>query len=143
LGVSSERIEMRGWISDPLAHLQAYADIDIALDTYPYHGTTTTCEALYMGVPVVTLAGLTHVSRVGVSLITTVGLPQLIASTPDEYVSIASALASDPSRLAAIRSTLRTQIMSSRLVDGLAFASQVEAAYREMWRNWISATLSP
>jgi len=135
-GVSIDRIEMHGWIADSRGHLELYGQIDVALDTYPYHGTTTTCEALWMGVPVVTLAGRTHVSRVGVSLLTHAGLLELVAPTPDEYLTIASQLASNRSRLEALRAGLRDQLKSSPLLDGTRFAAGVDAAYRQMWRNW-------
>jgi predicted O-linked N-acetylglucosamine transferase (SPINDLY family) len=135
-GIPEERIEMFGWIADARRHLELYQQIDVALDTYPYHGTTTTCEALWMGVPVVSLAGRTHVSRVGVSLLNCVGLPELVADTPEEYVSIASDLATDPTRLNALRRNLRNNMSSSPLMDGARFAAGVEAAYRQMWRKW-------
>ena len=83
LGVLPSRLELRGRLLNPADHLAAYGQVDIALDTFPYHGTTTTCEAFWMGVPVVTLAGNTHVSRVGVSLLTHVGLAEMIAQTPE------------------------------------------------------------
>ncbi len=101
-GIPEERIEMLGWTADARTHLELYHRIDVALDTYPYHGTTTTCEALWMGVPVVTMAGQTHVSRVGVSLLSNVGLAELIAQSPEEYVSIAVELTGDLPRLAEI-----------------------------------------
>lgn len=91
---------------------------------------------MWMGVPVVTLAGRTHVSRVGVSLLTHAGLPELIAQTPDEYLTIASQLATNRSRLDAMRAGLRDQLKSSPLLDGTRFAAGVDAAYRQMWRNW-------
>jgi predicted O-linked N-acetylglucosamine transferase (SPINDLY family) len=135
-GIASQRIELLGRIPGQRQHLELYRRVDVALDTFPYHGTTTTCEALWMGMPVVTLAGKTHVSRVGVSLLSTAGLPNLIAQTPQEYVSIASELAANPSGLEAFRTNLRKQVMSSPLVDGRRFATEVESAYRQMWRNW-------
>jgi protein O-GlcNAc transferase len=135
-GIAAERIEMLGQILDPRRHLEFYNRVDVALDTYPYHGTTTTCEALWMGVPVVTLAGSTHVSRVGVSLLTTVGLPEMIAQSAEEYISIAAGLAGDLPRLAELRRTLRARMRASPLMDAPRFARDIEAAYREMWRNW-------
>jgi len=135
-GISGERIEMLKWVDHVRDHLALYHRVDVALDTFPYHGTTTTCEALWMGVPVVSLAGRTHVSRVGVSLLSNVGLPELIAQTPEEYLSIALELAADPSRLDALRAGLRDQMRSSPLVDGARFAAEIEAAYRQMWRDW-------
>ena len=89
-----------------------------------------------MGVPVVSLAGQTHVSRVGACLLNCVGLPELVPQSPQEYVSIASQLAADPVRLAVLRAGLRDKLISSPLVDGRRFAPEVESAYRQMWRNW-------
>ena len=143
-GIAPERVELVGRVPTLAGHLATYARVDIALDTFPYHGTTTTCEALWMGVPVITLAGRTHASRVGVSLLTTTGLPELVASSPDEYVKIAAALATDVPRLAALRTTLRTRMASSPLMDASRFARNVEAAYRQMWRTWCAKqTLLP
>jgi protein O-GlcNAc transferase len=138
-GIAAERIEMLGHIADPRRHLELYGRVDVALDTYPYHGTTTTCEAMWMGVPVVTLAGRTHVSRVGVSLLSCIGLPDLIANTPEEYLSIASDLAMNSERLQTLRAGLRNKIKSSPLVDGARFSVDVESAYRQMWRKWCAA----
>ncbi|MGD0390044.1 MAG: tetratricopeptide repeat protein [Tepidisphaeraceae bacterium] len=135
-GIPSDRIEIRGTIADLHAHLELYGQVDVALDTYPYHGTTTTCEALWMGVPVVSLAGRTHVSRVGVSLLSNAGLPELVAKTPEDYVAIASELAANRPRLDALRAQMRSKLRSSPLLDGRRFAADVEAAYRQMWRNW-------
>jgi len=115
--------------------------VDIALDTFPYHGTTTTCEALWTGVPVVTLAGQAHASRVGVSLLTNVGLPELVAYSGDEYVKIASELAADLPRLALLRATLRGKMERSMLMDAPHFARQIETAYRDMWRAWCGESL--
>jgi len=92
-----------------------------------------------MGVPVVSLAGRTHVSRVGVSLLTHVGLSELIAQTPEQYVQIAAGLANDLGRLEHLRSTLRQKVQSSPLIDGRRFARDVESAYRRMWENWCAA----
>jgi len=135
-GVEAERLDLRGYQRDFVSHLDAYNQMDIALDTFPYHGTTTTCEALWMGVPVVTLAGSAHVSRVGVSLLSSVGLPELIARKPEQYVQIATNLATDLPRLAQMRRTLRPRMQASGLMDAGRFAPDIEAAYRQMWRNW-------
>ncbi len=135
-GVEAERLEIRGNEPTVASHLAAYNGMDIALDTFPYHGTTTTCEALWMGVPVVSLAGQTHVSRVGMSLLNSVGLPELIAQSNEEYVSIAVGLARDLLRLAELRRTLRQRMRASLLMDGPRFARDIEAAYRQMWRIW-------
>lgn len=133
-GLQPDRLELRGHEPIFTSHLEAYNQLDIALDTFPYHGTTTTCEALWMGVPVVTLAGSAHVSRVGVSLLSCVDLPELVAKSPEEYVSIAVGLAKDLPRLAELRRTLRLRMRASPLMDGARFARDIESAYRQMWR---------
>lgn len=135
-GIGPDRIELRGRDQTVTQHLGAYNDIDIALDTFPYHGTTTTCEALFMGVPVVTLAGQAHATRVGVSLLGRIGAEDLVAQTRQDYVRLASRLAQDPDELARRRAGLREQMSSSTLCDGRRFAQDVEAAYREMWKKW-------
>jgi predicted O-linked N-acetylglucosamine transferase (SPINDLY family) len=135
-GIGPERLQVLGRVPDIAGHLACYGRVDIALDTFPYHGTTTTCEALWMGVPVVTLAGQTHVSRVGVSLLSNLGLAELIATSPGEYVDLAVGLAADLPRLAGLRASLRERMRASPLMDAAAFASDMEAAYREMWRKW-------
>ena len=92
VGINPARIDLRGKSPSIHQHLQTYAEMDIALDTYPYNGTTTTCEAIWMGVPVVTLTGKTHASRVGLSLLTNLGLAELAAGSEDEYVKKAAAM---------------------------------------------------
>ncbi len=114
-------------------YLELFNQIDIALDTSPYAGMTTTCDALWMGVPTVTLAGHTHASRTGVSLLNAVGLPELIARTQQEYIGAATALAADLPKLAALRAGLRERVARSPLADGAGLAAAIEAAYREMW----------
>lgn len=135
-GIAADRVELVAHDASWQAHLQSYDELDIALDTFPYHGTTTTCEALWMGVPVVSLAGATHVSRVGASLLTNVGLGDLVAPSEDEYVQIAAGLAQDQQRLGELRSKLRQRMQASPLMDAPGFARNVEAAYRQMWRQW-------
>jgi len=117
-------------------HLLLYGMVDIALDTYPYNGTTTTCEALWMGAPVVSLAGKCHVSRVGLSILTRLGLEFFVASTPKEYLAKATALAAKPDALAEIRASMRKRIADSTLCDAKTFTRSVEAAYRKMWHKW-------
>jgi predicted O-linked N-acetylglucosamine transferase (SPINDLY family) len=135
-GVDPARIR----ILDPTAsiadHLRVYEQADIALDTCPYHGTTTTLEALWMGVPVVTLAGTLHAGRVGVSLLTALGLQDLIAADQADYVKIAAGLATDETKRAELRRTLRPRMAASALCDGRAFSSRFERALRAMWREW-------
>jgi protein O-GlcNAc transferase len=116
--------------------LAAHQRADIALDTYPYHGTTTTCFSLWMGLPVIALAGPTHVSRVGVSLLSNLGMKEWIAHTRDEYVDIAAKLASDLSALAATRSELRQKMLDSPITDGVRGARALENAFRKMWSDW-------
>jgi predicted O-linked N-acetylglucosamine transferase (SPINDLY family) len=141
-GIERERIALRDRLTALEDHLGLYHQIDLALDTFPYHGTTTTCEALWMGVPVITLAGHTHAARVGVSLLTRVGLPELIAQNEDDYVERAVALAQDLPRLTELRATLRQRMTQSPLCDAPAFTRNLEAAYREMWRGWCTACVS-
>ncbi|HZK81184.1 MAG TPA: hypothetical protein VFC46_08965, partial [Humisphaera sp.] len=130
-------------LMDVSAHLAVYREIDIALDSFPYTGVTTTCEAMWMGVPVVTLAGTAHVSRVGVSLLSNVGLPELIATTPERYLAIAAELAADRPRLAELRRSLRQRMLESPLMDGPGFARDVEATYRHAWRRWCADANRP
>jgi predicted O-linked N-acetylglucosamine transferase (SPINDLY family) len=117
-------------------YFERYQCIDIALDTFPYAGGTTTCDALWMGVPVVSLAGTSAVGRVGVSVLSNLGLPELVAHAPDQYVQIALGLANDLPRLKELRSTLRPRMEASPLMDAPRFARNIEAAYRAMWINW-------
>ena len=137
-GIGPDRLEMSGWITAG-SHLAAYGSVDIGLDTFPYNGTTTTCEALWMGVPVITVAGDRHAGRVGASLLGRVGLGDLIAATPAAYVDTAVALAVDGPRRRALRHELRAMMGTSGLTDGAAFAAAVEAAYRRMWQDWCAA----
>ncbi len=136
LGVDPERIAMQGWTGSLDAHLRAYAEVDIALDPFPYNGTTTTCEAMWMGVPVVCLMGERHSARVAASLLTGVGLQALIAPDRDAYVAIAAGLTADTERLADLREGLRPRMAASPLCDAPAFARSFEAALRRMWRGW-------
>jgi predicted O-linked N-acetylglucosamine transferase (SPINDLY family) len=140
LGVAEDRLDLRGRQLNPADHLATYNQVDIALDTFPYHGTTTTCEALWMGVPVVTLAGEAHLSRVGLSLLTNAGLQRLVAQSPEQYAQIAASLAKDLPALADLRAGLRQQMLESPLADGKAFARDVEGLYRQVWRNWCDGT---
>ena len=135
-GVKAHRVDVLGPVGPTADHLSTYARVDVALDTFPYHGTTTTCDALHMGVPVVTLAGQTHVSRVGVSLLHAVGLDDLVAQTPQQYVETAAKLAADHERLSRLRAMLRGQMRSSPLGDATSLARDVEAAYRQCWQRW-------
>jgi predicted O-linked N-acetylglucosamine transferase (SPINDLY family) len=138
-GIRADRLDLLGWIPAKDSHLVQYNRVHVALDPFPYNGTTTTCEALWMGVPVVTLAGRVHAARVGVSILSHVGFPELIARDHDEYVKIAAGLVQNTSRLAELRRTLRDRMRASPLLDGPGFARAVEGAYRERWRTWCAA----
>ena len=105
-------------------------------DPFPYNGHTTSLDALWMGVPVVSLAGQRAVSRAGLSQLTNLGLPELVAFSENEYVEIATRLAGDLPRLTELRRTLRARMESSVLMDAEQFARGIEAAYRTMWRQW-------
>lgn len=138
--------EARGVAANRVALLQRqsidgyfalFGGSDIALDTWPCNGGTTTCDALWMGVPVVTLLGERSYSRTGGSLLANVGLDECVAETPDAYVAKAIALAQDPARLQALRADLRRRLKSSRLTDGPAFARTVESAFVNMWERHI------
>ena len=136
LGIVPERLELLGHDPSTSAHLERYHGIDIGLDSFPYNGTTTTCEALWMGVPVVTLAGRTHAGRVGASLLSNLGLTEFIAHTPEEYVEIAARLAGDMKHLSTLRTELRPRMAASPLTDGRRFTKHLEHAYRGMWEEW-------
>ena len=120
-----------------------YHRIDIALDPFPYDGHTTSLDALWMGVPVVSLAGTAAVSRGGLSILVNAGLPELFAHTEEDYVRIARELAGNLPRLTALRRTLRSRMESSVLMDAPRFARSIETAYRTMWRRWCAENLSP
>lgn len=134
-GVAENRIKLLGRTPDLGSHLALYAQVDVALDTFPYNGTTTTCEALYMGVPVVTLSGDAHVSRVGASLMKCLGLDNLIAETEEDYIDAAVSLAGDASERARLRGTLRDRMLRGSLTDKRAFVSDLESIYRSLWKT--------
>jgi predicted O-linked N-acetylglucosamine transferase (SPINDLY family) len=138
-GIEADRIEFIG-IQSWLEYARTYGRIDIALDPFPWGGGITTCDALWMGVPVVTLIGQTAVGRGGVSILRKIGLPELIAKTPEQYVRIAVALAGDLPRRTELRRTLRARMQASPLMNAPRFARHVETAYREIWRIWCAQT---
>ena len=121
-------------------YLELFNRIDIALDPFPYNGDTTTCDGFWMGVPLVTLAGQAFVSRRGVSHLCNVGLSELVASSEDDYVRIATALANDLPRLAHLRRGWRERMAGSPLMDYTRYTANLEAAYRRMWRQWCRMT---
>ncbi len=134
-GIDPARVITRGSTDRP-AYLAAHSEVDILLDTFPYTGGTTTCEALWMGVPTLTLAGNSLLARQGASLLTAAGLEQWIANSKEEYVAKAVAYASDLERLAALRSVLREQVLASPLFDAPRFARNFEDALWGMWARY-------
>ena len=134
-GVDASRIEMLGQTPTRDAHLRTYARVHVALDTFPYNGTTTTCEALWMGVPVVARTGDRHAARVGESLLQTAGLAPWVAPDDDAFVRIATALATDRAALQAWRGSLRERLAASPLLDARGYAQRLHAALREARAN--------
>ena len=135
-GVTADRIEYLERTADTRSHLACYERVDIALDTSPYNGTTTTCEALWMGVPVVTLVGDRHMARVSTSLLAACGHPEWAAGNEDDYIGIAVRLAGDTQRLAVIRAGLRAELSDSTLLDHAGQAQRFGDALRECWQAW-------
>jgi predicted O-linked N-acetylglucosamine transferase (SPINDLY family) len=120
-------------------YLEHYGTIDIALDPFPFCGHTTTCDGLWQGVPAVTLAGANYAGRMGVSVMSNLGMRECIAATPQEYVETAVRAAGDLNALAEVRATLRERMRSSVLTDGARFTRNLESAYRSLWRDWCAA----
>lgn len=136
-GIDRERIEMASFVPSIREHLEKYADVDLALDTFPYNGTTTTCESLYMGVPVLCMKGSNHRGRVGESLLAAMGLTaEFLAADVDDYIARAVTLGRAPARLAEIRATLRPRMEASPLRAEVPFTRALEDAYRTAWRTW-------
>ncbi len=135
-GIARERTELVGLQDQPLDHLLCYNRIDLALDTLPYNGTTTTCESLLMGVPVIALEGTAHAGRVGVSLLHAAGIPEFLARTPEDYIEKAVGLAADRGGLGTMRPEIRRRLLASALCDGPAYAARWHGAIRELWRGW-------
>jgi len=138
-GIADDRIETIAWSPTRAEHLALYGRVHVALDTVPYNGTTTTCEALWMGVPVVTLLGDRHASRVSASLLTAARHPEWIAEDADGFVRIAGSLVGDMARLASLRSSLRSELRASPLLDSKGYARRFHAAIRSCWREWCAS----
>ncbi|MGD0462850.1 MAG: tetratricopeptide repeat protein [Tepidisphaeraceae bacterium] len=138
LNIAPDRLEFVARCGRP-DYLRLYDRIDICLDPLPYNGITTTCDALWMGVPVVTLAGKTAAGRAGTSILMNLDLAELTARDPEQFVNIAQSLAADHPRRADLRSTLRRRMQQSPLMDHRRFARDMEAAYRQMWRQWCAS----
>jgi predicted O-linked N-acetylglucosamine transferase (SPINDLY family) len=134
-GIAPSRVELAEF--QPRAqYLRAYLDIDLALDTFPYNGHTTSLDALWMGIPVVTRVGRTCVGRGGLSQLFHVDLLELAAESDAAFVNAAVALANDLPRLAALRQTLRPRLERSALMDGPRFARNMEEVYRRVWAEY-------
>ena len=131
-GVTADRLDLRPRL-DHAAFLAAHNDADIALDAFPFHGTTTTAHTLWMGVPLITLSGRVHAGRVGVSMLSNAGLSDLVARSEDDYVALAVELARDGARLQDLRRTLRARMCASPNMDGARFTRHLEDAYRKVW----------
>jgi protein O-GlcNAc transferase len=138
--INADRITLQSWDPSP-KYLEAYNLIDIGLDTFPFNGATTTCEALWMGVPVITLSGSAYHSRSGVSLLSNVGLPELVANTADEYISIAVNLAKDLKRLGSLHEHLRNMMECSPLCNAKRFTENLEMCYRKIWETWCKSQM--
>jgi predicted O-linked N-acetylglucosamine transferase (SPINDLY family) len=137
-GIDAQRVQLYGH-AERATYLAAYNEIDFLLDTFPFPGGTTTCEALWMGVPTLTLAGDRLISRQGASLLTAAGLPDWVADSADDFVARALAHAADLPRLAALRAGLRAQVLASPLFDAPHFARDLADALWAMWRRWREA----
>ncbi len=138
-GIAENRVEISGFFASTQDHLAAYNKVDVALDTFPYNGTTTTCEAIWMGVPVISLIGDCHAARVGLSLLTAVDHPEWAAENEDAYIEKAVALAQDHSLRSQLRESLRAEVTRSILCDHAGQALRFEAALREIWTEWCFA----
>jgi predicted O-linked N-acetylglucosamine transferase (SPINDLY family) len=130
--IQPDRLDFSGYINHYTTHLEQYHKVDIALDSFPYNGTTTTFESLWMGVPVLTLAGKTHSSRVSKSILTSLGLTDLIASSESDYILKAIHLASNKSLLNTLRYSLRHLLSHSQLLNAKGFVRQLETVYQKI-----------
>jgi predicted O-linked N-acetylglucosamine transferase (SPINDLY family) len=138
-GIAAARLELLGHVEEAEGHLATYGQVDIALDPFPYNGTTTSCEAMWMGVPVLTLRGDRFIARVGESLLRSIGLDEWVATDGEDFVRRARELSADLPALAQLRAGLRQRMAASPLMDAPRFAGNFEAALRGMWQNWCAA----
>ncbi|CAG0994965.1 UDP-glucose:protein N-beta-glucosyltransferase [Phycisphaerales bacterium] len=139
-GIDPGRVKFSPYAPAHAEHLGLYGEIDVALDCFPYNGTTTTCEALWMGVPVVTLRGSVHRARVGASILGAAGMPEMIAEDEAQYVELAVRLAADRVRLRMLRDSMRDRLRGSMLLDAPGYGPRFEAALRAMWRDQAMAS---
>jgi protein O-GlcNAc transferase len=135
MGLPLDRVDLVDKTRTSREYLERFNQIDIALDTFPFAGITTTCDGLWMGVACVSLAGETSVSRAGRSILHACGLGELTADTPELFIQIAAHLANDPTRLRDLRQGMRQRLLGSALMDHRGFAAKLESAYRGMWRR--------
>jgi predicted O-linked N-acetylglucosamine transferase (SPINDLY family) len=135
-GIAGSRLDLRHELPDKDAYLSVYQSIDIGLDPFPWNGHVTTCEALWMGVPVITMRGPAHRGRLAASVLHQVGLDELVAESEDDYIRIAAELADDRKRLSLLRARMRNQVAESILCNGTVFAESIEKVYREIWSRW-------
>jgi len=136
-GIGREQVEL----VEPLRYaeyLAAYQRVDMGLDPFPHNGATTTCDALWMGVPVLSLRGATHVGRLGESVLCAAGLAEWVAGSETEFLQKAAEFACEPVKLAALRAGLRERVRGSELMDGGAFARRMEGAYRRAWEIYLA-----
>ncbi len=140
--IAETSVELLGFFDSPLDHLAAYNRVDVALDTFPYNGTTTTCEALWMGVPVVSLIGDRHAARVGLSLLTAIGHAEWVAENEVAYIEKAVALAQDRALRSQLRDCLRSEVAARILCDHAEQALRFETALREIWAEWCQSQQS-
>jgi predicted O-linked N-acetylglucosamine transferase (SPINDLY family) len=136
--ITADRIEWRGRLSLG-DYYEAIGAVDIALDTLPYNGGTTTFDALWMGVPLVALTGERSISRSASSILRTMGLPELVADSAEAYVALNVRLAADAAWRRTLRATLRARLEASPLMDAARFTAALEAGYRAMWAAWCSS----
>jgi predicted O-linked N-acetylglucosamine transferase (SPINDLY family) len=136
-GVDSSRVTLAPFVQGQ-AYFRSFDRVDIALDTSPYSGGTTTCDALWMGVPVLTMPGLRPTSRSATSILATMGLTDWIATSPEDYVRRAVQFASERETIVGLRRSLRERMHASPLMQEARFARDMEQAYRAMWRRWCS-----
>lgn len=139
-GIAPERLETQGWLAQR-SYAQLHGRIDVALDTYPYNGSTTTFEALHHGVPVVTLSGTVFVSRHGRATLEALGAERFAADTDDGYIDAAASLAARPEEIPRLRSELHERMARSSIMDGRGYVARLEAAYRDMWQRWCARSI--
>ena len=135
-GIDENRVRLLGFIPSNTGHMSTYDVMDVALDPFPYNGTTTSCEALWMGVPFITREGDRHCARVGMSLLQSVGLDDWITYSDEEYVAKAVEIAQDKEGLKALKKSLRDRMIQSPLCDHVGFAKKFGTAMKEMWKEW-------